>query len=116
MCGIAGVFRLTGRPGPEDAAAVLRMLDAQHHRGPDDWGLLVPAYPEFTAITKDLDPDRVSRYAGDGPGVTLGSRRLAIVDLSARGRMPMGDREGRAWITHNGGVYHHRDLRAALAA
>ena len=92
------------------------MLDAQRHRGPDDWGLLVPASPEFTAITKDLDPDRVSRYAGDGPGVTLGSRRLAIVDLSARGRMPMGDGEGRAWISHNGEIYNHPDLRAVLAA
>jgi len=39
MCGIAGVF-LVDRPADAGAvAAVLRMLDAEVHRGPNDWGI-----------------------------------------------------------------------------
>jgi len=39
MCGIAGIFRIDGRAGSEDAAAVKRMIDAEAHRGPDGEGL-----------------------------------------------------------------------------
>ena len=42
MCGIAGLFKSNGRFSVNDVEAVLRMLDAQTHRGPDDWGLLIP--------------------------------------------------------------------------
>jgi asparagine synthetase B (glutamine-hydrolysing) len=45
MCGVAGLF---SAERPVDAGlvlAVLRMLDAEIHRGPDDWGILVPKSP-----------------------------------------------------------------------
>src|SRR5690242_2478347 len=96
MCGIAGIFRLTGRPTVEDAAAVLRMMNAQLHRGPDDWGILVPAslasdvgLPSLlqTGGRKHL---RCYPDPGAGSGVILGTRRLSILDLSEQGRMPMG--------------------------
>ena len=40
MCGIAGIFRTDGRLTRTDVEAVLSMIDAQVHRGPDDWGIL----------------------------------------------------------------------------
>jgi len=42
MCGIAGIFKLSSDMTVDDVSAVLEMLDAQFHRGPDDWGLLLP--------------------------------------------------------------------------
>src|ERR1700687_22265 len=120
MCGIAGIFRLTGSVNAEDVGAVLRMLDAQVHRGPDDWGLLVPdtalANAEVRPLLERLDPDRVRAYAAlaGAPAVVLGSRRLSIIDRSSRGRMPMGGDDGRRWVAHNGEIYNYRELRAEL--
>ena len=99
MCGLAGVVRWSGRPSGEDVAAVLSMLDAQAHRGPDDWGLVLPrslAHGGGLPVAA-RDPDHVRTYddGAMGPAAILGARRLSIVDLSARGRMPMGDERGR---------------------
>src|SRR5262249_14342574 len=119
MCGIAGVFRLTGRPGDGDARAVVRMLDAQIHRGPDDWGLLLPrslAHVGAAAVPGGASAaEHVRTYPDEGgPGVVLGARRLSIIDLSTRGRMPMDDGDARRWIVPNGEVYNHREVRADL--
>jgi asparagine synthase (glutamine-hydrolysing) len=48
------------------------------------------------------------------PGVALASRRLAIFDLSIRGRMPMATPDGRYSIAYNGAVYNFRELRSLL--
>lgn len=120
MCGIAGIFRLTGQATVEDAAAVLRMLDAQLHRGPDDWGLLVPGSLATDAGLRSLlqggGQEHLRTYpdVGSGPGAILGTRRLSILDLSEQGRMPMGSADGRLWLTHNGEVYNYRELRTEL--
>jgi asparagine synthase (glutamine-hydrolysing) len=121
MCGIAGLFRLTGLPTPDDVAAVFRMMDAQVHRGPDDWGLLVPdailgTIPaDVLQRARDRDQFRAYPYSGRGPGVVLGVRRLSILDRASRARTPMGTRDGRLWIAHNGEAYNYRELRDALA-
>jgi len=57
-------------------------------------------------------PDDAGHYLS--PGIALGSRRLAILDLSKRGHMPMSTADGRYWITYNGEVYNYRELRSAL--
>ncbi|HSR43447.1 MAG TPA: asparagine synthase (glutamine-hydrolyzing), partial [Longimicrobiales bacterium] len=91
MCGVAGAVRLAGDWSTADRQArVEAMLESQLHRGPDDGGI-----------------------AHVGP-VTLGSRRLAIIDLSAAGHMPMSDPSSRWWITYNGEVYNFPALRAEL--
>jgi asparagine synthase (glutamine-hydrolysing) len=96
------------------------MLDAEAHRGPDDWGLLLPRslLGGGSLPPAAFDPERVRAYddGGVGPHVVLGARRLAILDRSPRGRMPMGDAEGRRFIVHNGEIYNHRALRDTLAS
>ena len=90
MCGIAGVLERSGRPAEPEL--LKRMGDVIAHRGPDGEG----------------------QYA-DGP-VGLVNRRLAIIDPSPAGAMPMRSGDGRYWITYNGEVYNFADLRAELAA
>src|SRR5690242_7905278 len=65
------------------------MLGAIAHRGPDARGV-------------------VAR-----PGCTLGTVRLAIVDLEG-GDQPMSTADGGATVAFNGEVYGHRRLRATL--
>ncbi len=90
MCGIAGLFHLT-TPKPVDPARVERMCDAMVHRGPDGSGV-------WTA-----------------PGVGLGFRRLAIIDL-AGSPQPMHSADGRAVLVFNGEIYNFRELRRELEA
>jgi asparagine synthase (glutamine-hydrolysing) len=122
MCGIAGVLLLDRPAQAETVAAVLRMLDAQIHRGPNDWGLLLPAataaLPEVRALVEARGAEHVRTYPAPaaGPSVVLGARRLSIIDLSPRGRMPMGAAEGRLWIVFNGEIYNFLELRNELKA
>jgi asparagine synthase (glutamine-hydrolysing) len=120
MCGIAGIFTFDSAPSETDARAVTWMLNAQAHRGPDDWGLLIPqslaSSPDSSEVSSAFNRDHVRTYRSQvcAPGVVFGARRLSIIDRSARGRMPMGDRRGRVWITYNGEAYNYRQLRAEL--
>ena len=67
----------------------------QAHRGPDDSGLWERKFP-------------------DGSYVGLGSRRLAILDLSPDGHMPMCNEDRTVWITYNGEIYNFAELRREL--
>lgn len=91
MCGIAGLFH-TEVPKPVDPARIAAMTDALAHRGPDGSGL-------WTA-----------------PGVGLGHRRLAIIDLSDAAAQPMLTEDRRIAISYNGEIYNYRDVRAELEA
>ena len=88
MCGIAGEIRFDGH-GP-DVAAVARITEAMHRRGPDGHGV---------------------HAAG---AVALGHRRLKIIDLSERGAQPMVDPELGLSAVFNGCIYNFRELRAEL--
>ncbi len=90
MCGIAGIYHC-GTIKPVDPVRVERMCDAQVHRGPDGSGV-------WTA-----------------PGVGLGFRRLAIIDLVAS-QQPMHSADGRAVLVFNGEIYNFRELRRELEA
>ena len=90
MCGIAGYWH---PDGPRLAQATFRgMLDAMAHRGPDDSGV----------------------WEHQGAGITLGHRRLSILDLSSKGHQPMSNDSGEIWITFNGEVYNFKDIRQDL--
>jgi asparagine synthase (glutamine-hydrolysing) len=87
MCGICGKFDLKAGV---DSSLIEGMCATLTHRGPDDGGVYVKT------------------------SIGLGNRRLAIIDLSAAGHMPMSTASGKLWITYNGEVYNHRELRAEL--
>ncbi len=89
MCGIAGLANCG------DREVLARMTHIQAHRGPDDFGLWERRFP-------------------DGSYVGLGSRRLAILDLSADGHMPMCNEDRTIWITYKGEIYNFAELRREL--
>ncbi len=59
-------------------------------------------------------PDAAGYYLGEK--ATLGHTRLAIIDLSERGRQPMVNEDGSVRIVVNGEIYNHQDLRKELIA
>src|SRR5215813_3736406 len=91
MCGISGLVNCG------DREVLTRMTSVQAHRGPDDSGVWERSFP-------------------DGSYVGLGSRRLAIIDLSPGGHMPMRNGDGSVWITYNGEIYNFTELRRELQA
>src|SRR5262249_40111202 len=98
-----------------DPRVLQRMNDLQAHRGPDGEGFVlswVGGGSFRSAVVRHME------MADPRPGlcVGLGHRRLAILDLSDRGRQPMGSRDGRTWIVFNGEIYNYRDLRRDLTA
>ncbi len=86
MCGICGVAGGDPAGGRE---LVQRMCAAMVHRGPDDEG------------ATHLD------------GVTLGIRRLSIIDLEG-GHQPMHNEDSTVWVVQNGEIYNHLELRKLL--
>jgi asparagine synthase (glutamine-hydrolysing) len=89
MCGIAGAVNWG------NLESLDRMTDVLTHRGPDDRGV-------FETVT------------ADGSWIGLGCRRLAIVDLTPAGHMPMSNADGTIHITYNGEIYNHTALKAEL--
>jgi len=87
---MCGIAGIAGR----DPELVTRMTGTLVHRGPDDGGL--------------WHDDQV----------TLGHRRLTILDLSERGRQPMTWRRGddEYVITYNGEIYNFAEIRRELEA
>jgi asparagine synthase (glutamine-hydrolysing) len=88
MCGIVGIVE-RDLSAPVAAADLERMVRMLHHRGPDEEG----------SITV--------------PGVGLGMRRLAIVDL-AGGQQPILNESGDIKIVANGEIYNFRELQQEL--
>src|SRR5437879_5297381 len=122
MCGVAGIFRVNGRVTSEDVAAVLKMLNAEVHRGPDDWGILLPDEAlrdaQVRGLLSSFEPSHIRTYRGPvvAPAAVLGTRRLSIIDLSPRGRMPMGTADGLVWITYTGELSNYQEISAELAS
>ena len=88
MCGICGV---AGGDPARGRELVGRMCAAMVHRGPDDEGIA------------QVD------------GVSLGMRRLSIIDLSG-GHQPMHNEDSTVWVVQNGEIYNYLELRDELIA
>jgi asparagine synthase (glutamine-hydrolysing) len=73
-----------------DQQLLERMKRAIAHRGPDAHGSFV---------------------ADD---VSLGHQRLSIVDLTESGRQPFANSDGTVWVTFNGEIYNHPELKRIL--
>ena len=61
---------------------------------------------------KHRGPDSSGFYTDDE--VSLGHRRLSIVDLSSRGKQPMSNENEDIFIIFNGEIYNHKELRKNL--
>jgi asparagine synthase (glutamine-hydrolysing) len=107
MCGIAGVFDFSGQPlAPGRLRA---MADVQRHRGPDGEGAAL-----FRIAAGQGEWWERGTPPPTGCDAGLVHRRLAIIDLSDRGRQPMHDGTARLWISYNGEIYNYLELMAEL--
>jgi asparagine synthase (glutamine-hydrolysing) len=88
MCGIAGILSYAGAPPPA-IDELSRMIGAIRHRGPDGLGIYRDAH------------------------LGLAHARLSIVDHEG-GAQPMSDASGEIWVSYNGEIYNHVELRAEL--
>ncbi len=85
MCGILGTIPKTEKNFFKKA------LDTLKHRGPDDYGV---------ETIKDT--------------ITLGHRRLSIIDLSSQAHQPMSDHTKRYNIVFNGEIYNFLEIKKTL--
>ncbi len=89
MCGINGVISkkhsLSERTG-----IVEKMNDTLKHRGPDNGGVF------------------------SNEAISLGHRRLSIIDLSEAGNQPFYSADKRYIIVFNGEIYNYRELKLEL--
>ena len=90
MCGIVGIFDTLGNR-EIDRAALGRMNESQHHRGPDEGELYLE------------------------PSMGMGHRRLSVIDL-ASGQQPIVNAERDVVMVFNGEIYNYRELRVELEA
>lgn len=88
MCGINGIFDLGG--AGDFSSAVIAMNSAIAHRGPDDEGT-------YSTL-----------------GLTLGHRRLSIIDLSSAGHQPMYSKSGKHVVVFNGEIYNFKEVKESL--
>lgn len=89
MCGLSGIFDLSGHP--INQGLLERMTSIIHHRGPDGDG----------------------RFVDNEVG--LGHRRLSIIDVGGGGQ-PIGNEDGKLQIVFNGEIYNFIELRKELEA
>jgi asparagine synthase (glutamine-hydrolysing) len=92
MCGLSGVFSLSGED--VNRLDVERMNARIAHRGPDGEGL----------------------WVSQDHRCALGHRRLAIIDTDARANQPMLTPDGRYAIAFNGEIYNFLEVRRDLEA
>ena len=74
----------------EDRQKITELANLLEHRGPEQDGYHV------------------------GGGVSLGHKRLRILDLSDRGQQPMYNEDQSVCISYNGEIYNFKDLRHDL--
>ncbi len=96
MCGITGLIHKTS----EDVLAKRRTLGAMDrlsHRGPDAEGM--------------VNIDLLNGYS-----LTLGHRRLSIIDLGPGGAQPIESHSKRFTLVFNGEIYNYREIRTTLVS
>ena len=95
MCGVTGVWDRRGRLSSIALGRLgAAMTETLRHRGPDD-----------SAVWRDAEA-----------GLSLGHRRLSIIDLTPTGAQPMHSSCGRFVLSYNGEIYNAAELRPELEA
>ena len=89
MCGISGILHFSSLPGA--SKRVREMTNAMTHRGPDAEGF----------------------YNDDC--ISLGHRRLSIIDLSDSANQPFKDNSGNYVLVFNGEIYNYLQIKRELS-
>lgn len=92
MCGIVGALSFNNGSFKVTEPYLTAMRDTMLHRGPDGFGTWI---------------------SNDGK-VGFGHRRLAIIDLSDAASQPMCNADKSLWLTFNGEIYNHAEIRDEL--
>ncbi len=74
----------------EDKKLIISMSKIMAHRGPDQNGIYTDS------------------------NISLGHKRLSIIDLSEKGKQPMQNEDGSIWIIFNGEIYNYLSIREEL--
>ena len=94
MCGIVGTLVLNGSSFRVSEDFIIKMRETMIHRGPDGAGV----------------------WVSKNGRVGFGHRRLSIIDLSEAAAQPMCNEDGSLWISFNGEIYNHGEIRRELEA
>jgi asparagine synthase (glutamine-hydrolysing) len=92
MCGIVGTLSFNNSSFAVTESYIIRMRDTMIHRGPDGSGV----------------------WVSDDRRTGFGHRRLSIIDLSEAASQPMCNENGTLWISFNGEIYNHVEIRSEL--
>lgn len=124
MCAITGIFNFK-KQSDSQLSNILKMTRVMKHRGPDDEGYVAftdNGQPqeyfgndtplEVRKEKKNLIP--IDQVNGIDNIVTLGHRRLSIIDLTSGGHQPMTESDNRYWIVYNGEIYNYIEIRDEL--
>ncbi len=91
MCRIAGIITTQPHNSKNHFEDVKAMCTSMKNGGPDGFGI----------------------YQTPDKKVTLGNRRLSLIDLSENGHQPMEYSDGTT-ITYNGEIYNHLEIKKEL--
>lgn len=92
MCGIVGALKFSDHGLAITEKYINKMRDKMVHRGPDGAGI----------------------WIAESGRIGLGHRRLSIIDLSESASQPMSNEDGTLWISFNGEIYNHAEIRAEI--
>ena len=91
MCGISGVYNYLNKK-INSKSIIEKIINIQHNRGPDD---------------NDIWESKCKK-------ICFGHNRLAIIDLSKKGRQPFISNDGNFVITFNGEIYNFKEIKKEL--
>ena len=92
MCGFTGYLSSVQIDQFNNPKIIREMTNSLYHRGPDSEGF----------------------WSDSSDGISLGFRRLAILDTSSKGNQPMQSGNGQYVLVFNGEIYNHLDLRKEI--
>ena len=91
MCGISGIYNYLDK-SINSKSIIEKIVKLQHARGPDDQGI----------------------WESECKKICFGHNRLAIIDLSQKGKQPFISNDEKLVITFNGEIYNFKEIREEL--
>lgn len=108
MCGIAGVVNLNGNS--IEPGLIARMIETIKHRGPDDEGIYTENCKANQQLAIGSHPSSIINHNS----LSLGHKRLSIIDLSKEARQPLSNEDGSVWLVYNGEIYNYKEISLSV--